>query len=123
MREEDQRLRSREIVSSVLIRCFILGLALLLLWLLLFMAMKDTTYVIHSNLFSISKMDFERVNYYGIAMVKGVVLVGFLIPCVATRLVLRSLHGRPGLPVEERESFDGSKAMQEFDEAQSTDQT
>jgi hypothetical protein len=109
---DDYRMRIwLDIVSSLLLRCVILGLALLLLWFLLFMAMKDTTYVIHSNLFSISKTDFERVNYYGMAMVKGVVLVGFLIPYVATRLVLRSLRGRPGLPVEERESSDGSKAM------------
>jgi len=101
MGDDRQIRRSLEVVSSVLLRCFILGLAFLVLWFFLFVVLKDTTYAMHGSFFAISKKDFDILNYYGIAVVKGVVFVAFLIPYLATRLVLRSLSGREDLPAEE----------------------
>jgi hypothetical protein len=83
-----------EVLSSFLLRCFLLGVVFLLYWFFVFIAIKDTAWAINERLFSISKENFNLVNYYGMAITKCFVILVFLIPYLATRLVLRKLHGR-----------------------------
>jgi len=91
MSDNSEIRRSLEAASGVLLRCFVLGVALLVLWFVFFLVGGEMAYGLHGKLFDITKHEFELLNYCGMALVKLVVLVVFLIPYVATRLALKSL--------------------------------
>jgi hypothetical protein len=76
-------------VAAILLRCFILSLVLLLLWFIFFLLAGDLAYWIHSKWFDLTRHDFDLINYYGMALVKAMNVILFLIPYIAIRLVLR----------------------------------
>ena len=69
-----------ETLAKILFRSFVAGVALLMLWFLLFLLAGDWAYGIHSKWFDITKHDFHLMNYYGMAFVKITVFVFFLFP-------------------------------------------
>jgi hypothetical protein len=75
-------------LARVLLRCFVLGYALLLLWVVLYVVAGDVMNGAFGTLFGLTPQEANRVHYYGIAFVKCVVLLFFLFPYVAIRLVL-----------------------------------
>jgi hypothetical protein len=91
MSDNSEIRRSLEVASGVLLRCFVLGVILLLMWFVVFLVGGEMAYGIHSKLIDITKHEFDLLNYYGIAFLKVLVFVAFLIPYVAIRLVLRNL--------------------------------
>ena len=76
-----------EITAKILIRCFILNLAVIILW--FFFSSCQWGYEFSSRLFDITKHEFALINYGGIAFAKLCNIMFFLFPYVATRLVLR----------------------------------
>jgi hypothetical protein len=76
-------------LARVLLRCFLLWYALLLLWVALYLAAGDVMYVPAAKLFGLTPHEVDVVSYCGIAAVKCAVLLCFLFPYVAIRLVLR----------------------------------
>jgi hypothetical protein len=76
-------------VAKVLLRCFLLGYALLLLWFVLFIVAGDLIYRINGPLFGLSQHEVNLMHFYGIAFVKCCVILFFLFPYIAIRLVLR----------------------------------
>ena len=78
-----------EIAAQVLIRCFAGGVILLLIWFMAFLFGTDWLYAVNTRWFSISREQFILVNYCGIAAVKLIVYVFFLIPYISVRLVQR----------------------------------
>ncbi|UCE99311.1 MAG: hypothetical protein JSV82_09145 [Planctomycetota bacterium] len=72
-----------DLTKRILIRCFLYGWALLLLWFLMYVIMADWIYTVHSKFFDISMHDFALMNYYGMALVKSFIVLVFLIPYVA----------------------------------------
>ena len=76
-------------LARILLRCFVLGYALLLLWAAVYRAVGDVLYVPADRLFGLTRHEVDVVQYCGIAFVKCVVLLFFLCPCIAIRLVLR----------------------------------
>jgi hypothetical protein len=77
-----------ETLAQVLIRCFLAGAILLMIWFIAFVAFGDSMYALHTKWFSISRTQFEVVNYSAMAATKISIVVLFLIPYVCLRLVL-----------------------------------
>jgi hypothetical protein len=76
-------------LAKVLIRCAIMGYALLLLSAALCVFGRDTLYDLNSRFVSLSKHEFDLIIYGFIVLTKSVIWLFFLIPWVAIRLVLR----------------------------------
>lgn len=78
-----------DLTAQVLIRCFVGGFMLLLIWSGAVILAPDWLYAINSRWFSITREQFVLVNYCGIAATKLFVYLVFLIPYICLRLVLR----------------------------------
>jgi len=77
-------------IARILLRCFVLGYALLLLWFAVYLCGGELLYGrLGGKLFGLTQHEVDAINYCGMAVVKGLVLLFFLIPYVAIRLVLR----------------------------------
>lgn len=76
-------------LSIILIRCFFLSFALLLLWFVFYLLAGDLVYSIHSKWFELSRHDYDLLFYYGMAFIKTCAILFFLFPYLAIRLVLR----------------------------------
>ena len=75
-------------VGSVLLRCFVLGFLFLLLWSGAYLLAGDLIYR-QGRLFSLTPHEIDLIHYCGMGFVKGCVLIFFLFPWVAIRLVLK----------------------------------
>ena len=78
-----------EAIAAILLRCFLLCMAVLLLWFGFILLGADFAYGIHSQWFELSRHDFDLMNYYGMALIKGCGFMFFLFPYISIRLVLR----------------------------------
>jgi hypothetical protein len=76
-------------LAKILLRCFVLGYLLLLLWAALYLFAGSLTYGIASKLFALTPHEVDLINYCGMAIVKCSVFLFFLFPYIAIRLVLR----------------------------------
>jgi hypothetical protein len=74
-------------LAKILLRCFVLGYLLLLLWFVVYVLAGDLG--IARNLFGLTPHEVDMINYCGMAVVKGAVLLFFLCPYIAIRWVLR----------------------------------
>lgn len=81
-------------IATILIRSFLFGLALLLLWFLLYLIVPDWMFEINSRWFNIGKHDFDLINYCGMAFVKISILLFFFFPYLAIRSMLRKKERR-----------------------------
>ena len=77
------------VLGKVLLRCWIIGFVLLFGWLGAMLLMGDTIYKLHGPLFGLSNHELDVIFYCGMGLLKLCVLVFFLIPWVAIKLVLR----------------------------------
>jgi len=78
-----------EVTGQVLIRCFVMGLLVLLFWLGALMLAGDLAYSVHAKIAPISREQFYLINYAGGLMTKAAVFVLFFFPYIAIRLVIR----------------------------------
>ncbi len=76
-------------VAKILIRCFWMGIAFQLFLLLWALPGAEFAHSMHSKLFQISRHEFDLIMYCCMGLVKLVSIVGFLIPYLAIRLVMR----------------------------------
>jgi len=77
-----------ETLARILLRCFVLGYVLVLLWFAVYLNAGDLNNRI-GKLFDLTPHEVGAINYCGMAMMKGTVLIFFLCPYIAIRLVLR----------------------------------
>jgi hypothetical protein len=77
-------------VARILLRCFVLGYALLLLWAAVYLFADNVLYVPALRLFGLTSHEVDVIQYCGIAFVKCLVLLFFLFPYIAIRWVLRN---------------------------------
>jgi Family of unknown function (DUF6868) len=75
--------------AKILIRCFFLGVVILLYWGGMIVFAGDFAFSVHSAIFPISSQQFYAINYAGIAFTKVCVTLFFLLPYIAIRLVQR----------------------------------
>lgn len=78
-----------EAVAGILLRCFLMGLVLLLAWFGVLMVPGDVVHRVHGDMFGLSPHAVNLIHYCGLAFVKMCVLLFFLFPYIAIRLVLR----------------------------------
>ncbi len=76
-------------LAKVLLRCGIFGYLLLLLSAGVILIAGDPIYRLNSSLFGLSKHELELIIYECIVLMKVIVLLFFLIPWLAIRMVLR----------------------------------
>lgn len=76
-----------KILGKILLRFWIFGFLLLLLWFGAFMS--GAVHKLHGPLMDLSNHDLNVIHYCGMAFVKLVVILFFFFPWLAIKLVLR----------------------------------
>ena len=80
---------SLEVVAKILLRCWMFGFLLLLIWFGFFMVAPNVIYSLHGSMFGLSPHELNIIHYSGMAFVKLVVICFFFFPWLAIKLVLR----------------------------------
>ncbi len=75
-------------VAGVLWRSAVIGFALLVLWLLIYLLAEGWMYGVHHRLLDVGRADFVRINYGGMALLKVAVFLLFLAPYISIRWYL-----------------------------------
>jgi len=81
--------------ANVLLWCVIVGFVLLALSLGILLVAGDLAHEIHSKWFDVSPHEFDLICYCGLGLGKTLVILLFLVPWVAIRLVLRKRRQGP----------------------------
>jgi hypothetical protein len=76
-------------VATVLLRSFLIGLAFLLLWFLLYLIAPGWMFDMNARWFNIGKRDFDLINYFGIGFLKISILLLFFIPYLGIKSIIR----------------------------------
>jgi hypothetical protein len=76
-----------EVVAKILLRCWVFGFVLLLIWLGAFLS--GVIHNLHGPLMDLSNHDLNVIHYTGMAFLKLAVICFFFFPWAAIRLVLR----------------------------------
>ena len=72
-------------LAKVLIRCWLLGTALLLFSFVVFMLTGEIIDEIHGKMFGLSPHELDLIMYCGLALFKVFVLIFFLLPWLSIR--------------------------------------
>ena len=78
-----------ETLARILIRCFIGGILLLMIWFISFTFCDDCIYDLHSKWFLMPRQAFDAIHYAGMAFTKILLILFFLLPYIAIKLVSR----------------------------------
>jgi len=76
-------------LGKILLRCWLFGFLLVLFWFGVFMMAGDFVHRLHGGMFGLSSHELDVIFYCGMGLTKLLVLVFFLIPWAAIRLVSR----------------------------------
>lgn len=76
-------------LSSVLLRCWIVGFVMLFIWLGVTLLMGEVIYDLHGSLFGLTGHELNVIFYCGMGLFKLAVIVFFFMPWLAIRLVLK----------------------------------
>ena len=82
-----------EVVAKILLRCWIFGFLLMMVWAAAFLLCGNIIYDLHGSMFGLSPHELNLINYCGMGLTKFAVGVFFFIPWAAIRLVLRKTKG------------------------------
>ena len=78
-----------EVTGQVLIRCFVMGVLVLLFWFGALTLAGDLAYSVHAKFVPITQKQFYLIHYAGGLMTKAAVFFLFLFPYIAIRLVIK----------------------------------
>ncbi len=81
--------QSLHVIAKILIRCFLGGMLLLSIWFVCFAFGGDWIYQIHTRWFLIPRETFDSLHYGAMAATKIMLLLFFLLPYIAIRLLLK----------------------------------
>ena len=86
-----------ETASRILARCSIMGFILLLWWWVCLEVASDFIYAVHSRIApSMSELQFQLINYIGMISTKLVIMILFLLPWIAMKLISRTHRSQSG---------------------------
>jgi hypothetical protein len=74
-------------VAGILLRCFLGGMALLVVWFAAYVAAGDWIYQMHSRWFQIPRQTFDAIHYAGMAVTKIAIILFFLLPWITIKLI------------------------------------
>ncbi len=84
MNETDVILRQ---ISGILLRSFIVAMAVLILWLVIYLVIGDYWYISHTKLFDLTEHELALLNYAGMGLFKILAFCFMLCPFVAIKTV------------------------------------
>jgi hypothetical protein len=79
-----------EIVARVLLRCWVVGVILLLFWWASITLAGSLTFAVHGEMFDLTAPQLNLIHYCGLMLMKIMVSLFFFIPWLAIKLVLNS---------------------------------
>ena len=82
-----------DMLAKVLLRCWIFGSVLLVIWLGAAWLLSDIIHKLHGPMFGITSHEFDVIFYCIIGILKLFVSVFFFIPWLSIRLVLKKTKG------------------------------
>lgn len=85
---------SLDVGAAILIRCFCIGVIMMFFWLGFLLFAGDLTYRMHSQTIPLSREQFNCLHYGAFIITKTVIVMLFLAPYVAIKLVLRRRRHR-----------------------------
>ncbi|NNL43250.1 MAG: hypothetical protein HKO79_12245 [Desulfobacterales bacterium] len=75
-------------ISEILLRSFIVAMALLILWLVIYLMIGNYWYISHTKFFDLTEHELSLFNYAGMGLFKILALCFMLGPFVAIKMVL-----------------------------------
>ena len=94
MQSDERNVVVLQTVATILIRSFLFGLALLVLWFTLCLIVPGWLFQVNSKWFNIGQRDFELINYCGMGVLKMAIIIFFLLPYLAIKSMLGKKEGR-----------------------------
>ena len=76
-------------ISGILLRSFIVAMAFLILWLLIYLMVGDYWYIGHTKLFNLSEHELFLLNYAGMGLFKMLAFCFILCPFLAIEMMIR----------------------------------
>ena len=76
-------------IAGIFLWCLILSVILLFVWFVFYWFAGDWVFRLHTTWFELSKHEFDLINYCGMGLVKIYIILFFLFPYLAIKLVLR----------------------------------
>ena len=89
MSEQNSRDNMLETIAEVLIRSFIIGIALLTIWLVLVIGLPDWVWQMHGKIFDLSREQVALAHYAGMIVTKAGIFALFLFPYIGIKLAQR----------------------------------
>ncbi len=80
---------SLDVVSKILLRCWIFGAVILLFWWGAITLAGDLTLGIHGDMFGLTRPELNVIHYCGLMLTKLAVGLFFFIPWISIKLVLK----------------------------------
>ena len=81
-----------DVLAAILIRCFLGGMVLLVVWFAMFVIAGDWIYQVHSRWLQIPRQTFDAIHYAGMAITKIAIILFFLLPWIAIKLISQKRH-------------------------------
>ena len=78
-----------DVLARVLLRCWLFGYALLLIWMAAILLGGESLFRLHSSMFGLTEHEVAVTMYCWLGSFKILVLTFFFFPWLAIRLVLR----------------------------------
>lgn len=88
MSDPTQKTDFFETLASILLRCWLLGLLVLLIWFGVYLAAGEAIHRLHGPMFGLSRHEMDLIFYCGMGLLKLFVIVFFFFPWLGIRLVL-----------------------------------
>ena len=87
-----------DLIAKLLIRCFWIGMALIMASFFLYLAVGDWGYELHKNIWSgLTRHDYSLVWVCILSFFKMLIFVAFLVPYIAIRVVIRQQSSNAGI--------------------------
>ena len=78
------------VLAKILLRCWLLGFALLSLWAGVIVFGRESVYRLNGTVFGLTEHELDVVFYAGIVFTKTLVLLFFFFPWLSIRLMMRA---------------------------------
>lgn len=73
-------------IEAILFRSWVMGFIILAIWFLAILFLSEQVLAIHSQIFGLTRHEFDLIMYCGMGLWKLVVILFFLIPWAAIRM-------------------------------------
>ena len=95
MSEQNSMENMLDTIAKVLIKCFVIGIVFLSIWVVIVMVVPDWAWQMHGKFFDLSGEQVVLVHYAGLLIAKVAIIGLFLFPYLGIKLALRNKYRRP----------------------------